>query len=91
MDPETDELFFAGESCGLDEQTSQHHSGKVPEVEDVVGLGGSWEEVGHSLLVHIHSGRHHHVPTLVVFRVKLLPLYPTIMSTCDHLKLHEWK
>lgn len=74
MNPETDELLLAGQSHRLYEEASQYHSGKVPEVEDIVRLSWCGQQVGRGLLVHIHSGSYHHVTTLMILWVKLLPL-----------------
>lgn len=75
MHPETDKLFLAGYGVRFDQQTAQHHTSKVSQVEDIVGLGRSGEQVGHSLLVHLHGGRHNHGTRGVVLGVEILTLH----------------
>ena len=60
--PQTFEGVLVGGGGGEAEQDSLDDSGKVPHVEEVVGLGRCGQEVLHGTHVHIHGGRHHLQP-----------------------------
>ena len=74
MDPQLDKGFLALHTLWFDEQTAEHDTSKVPQVEDVVRLGGCGEEMQHRLLVYLHCSVHNHVPRDKVLGVKVLSL-----------------
>lgn len=36
-----------------------HAVGQIPQVEDVMGLGGSWQKVSAHVLINLHRTVHH--------------------------------
>ena len=72
--PQFDKGLLALHTLWFDEQTPEHNTSKVSQVEDVVRLGWCWEEVEHSLLVHLHCSIHYHVPRDKVLGVEVLSL-----------------
>ena len=78
--PESHNLLLAGEGRWFDQQAAQYHTCKVPQVEDVVRLCWSRQEVAHSFLVHIHSGRYYHGTRCMILGVKILTLQMQIVT-----------
>ena len=74
VDPQFDKGLLVLHTMWFDEQTPEHDTSKVPQVEDVVRLGGCGQEVQHGLLVYLHCSIHNHVPRDKVLGVKVLSL-----------------
>ena len=58
MCPQTFESVLVRYGGGHTEQNSLDDSGKVSQVEEVVGFGRCGQEVAHCSLIHIHGGCH---------------------------------
>ena len=74
MDPESNEGTLVLNTGRLDQQDTQHHTGKVSQVEGVVRFGRGGKEVLHGLLVHLHCGSYYHGTTGKIFGRKVLLL-----------------
>ena len=72
--PQFDKGLLALHTLWFDEQTAEHNTSKVSQVEDVVRLGWCWEEVEHGLFVDLHCSIHYHVPRDKVLGVEVLSL-----------------
>lgn len=45
--------------CMWSQQHASYHSGKISQVEDVVGLRWGWKEAVHGVLIDCHGGLNH--------------------------------
>ena len=57
---QSDKLLLGVHGLRLDQQTTKDHTGKVPEVKDIVRLSRCREEVEHGFFVDLHCGRDNH-------------------------------
>ena len=80
MNPESNHLFLAGESLWLDEEAAEHHTSKVTQIEDIVGLGWCWQQIAHGFLVDVHGGSHNHATRRMVLGMKILTLNNDIIK-----------